>query len=283
MSHEFIEKNTAEPMTPKRKRETSSPLPQSPATKSKKAKAEPSNAQPSNLQHTNNHSPKIISNGKKAKSKEIDIAVSPQVKSKKKNPNQNGEPSQVLVGTPIKGKVIQRTNSAGVAPNLARLKKSNAEDAKPVAFSPRKTRSKASQSNVVTNHTPKAKLKIKLPQLDGADDTATKKKTKTKAKARSKQEDSSEDSDFEPTPPKRIRAKTTPPKPVNKLLSKAKQVDRRVFSTDEETEDDKNTIRMNFWVEAYAEKEKKWVAIDPVKKKIDCVDFVKVSRISIKH
>lgn len=282
MSQSFIEKNTAEPMTPKRKREKSSLLSQSPATKSKKAKTESSNAQPSTSQHNNNHSPKIILNGRKnAKSKEIDIAVSPRVKSKKKNPNQNDEPNQVLIGTPTKHKVIQRTNSVGAPPNLARLKnvQSNAENAsKLVTFSPRKTRSKTSRSNDATNHASKAKLKLKLPQLDGANDIAAKDKKTTKTKVRPKQDDTSEDSDFAPTPPKRIRAKPALQKPVNKLLSKTKQVDHRVFSTDEETEDDKNTIRMNFWIEAYAEKEKKWVAIDPVKKKIDCVDFVKVSR-----
>lgn len=280
MSREFIEKNTAEPMTPKRKRETASPLPQSPATKPKKAKTEPSNSQPSGSQRINNHSPKIIANGKRAMSKEIDIAVSPKVKSKKKHTNQNDEPSQVLVGTPIKHKVIQRTNSAAAPPNLARLKGIQSKDeTKAAPFSPRKTRSKSSQSNETTNHTSKAKLKLKLPQLDGADDIATKDKKRTKTKVRSKQDDSSEDSDFAPAPPKRIRTKTAPQKPVNKLLSKAKQVDRRVFSTDEETEEDKNTVRMNFWVEAYAEKEKKWVVIDPVKKKVDSVEYVKVSRI----
>lgn len=143
-------------------------------------------------------------------------------------------------------------------------------------FSPRKTRS---VRNGEVTDVSKAKTKLKIPQLDGADDKPTKKKPKATVKPRPKQSDgSNSDSDFAPSPPKRVRAKITPKKLVNKVLARAKQIDRRVFSTDEEIEDDSNAVnRMNFWVEAYAEKEKKWVVIDPVKKKVDCADHVRVS------
>lgn len=129
----------------------------------------------------------------------------------------------------------------------------------------------------------KAKAKLKLPQLDGANDINDKKsKAKIKAKSRPKPKgDSNSDSDFEPVPQKRVRPKVTPPKLVNKHLARAKKIDNRVFSTDEENDADAdadaNTIKMNFWVEAYAEKEKRWITIDPVKKKVDSVDYVRVS------
>lgn len=127
----------------------------------------------------------------------------------------------------------------------------------------------------------KAKSKLKLPQLDGANDIDDKKsKSKAKAKSRPKpKDDLNSDSDFEPTPQKRIRPKVTPSKPVNKLVARAKKIDQRVFSTDEETDVEANTNKMNFWVEAYAEKEKKWITIDPVKKKVDSVDHVRVSHL----
>lgn len=139
-----------------------------------------------------------------------------------------------------------------------------------------------------TGNGSKAKAKLKLPQLDGAHDTDDK-KSKAKAKAKSrpkpKDEDFNSDSDFEPAPQKRIRPKVTPPKPINKHVAKAKKMDNRVFSTDEENnadiDMDANTIKMNFWVEAYAEKEKKWITIDPVKKKVDSVDHVRVSQFNI--
>lgn len=131
--------------------------------------------------------------------------------------------------------------------------------------------------------------KIKLPQLDGAHDTAGDKKSKakaktTKAKPRPKAtDDANSDSDFEPAPTKRIRPKVTPPpkKPANKLVARAKKIDNRVFSTDEEDVFEVvNTTKMNFWVEAYAEQEKKWITIDPVHKKVDNVDYVRVSVIN---
>lgn len=126
----------------------------------------------------------------------------------------------------------------------------------------------------------KANVKLKLPQLDGANDVNNKKaKAKTKAESRPKpKDDSNSDSDFEPAPQKRVCPKITPVKPVNKNLAKAKKIDNRVFSTDEEHVDDAdaNTLKMNFWVEAYAEKEKKWITIDPAKKKVDCADYVRV-------
>lgn len=125
--------------------------------------------------------------------------------------------------------------------------------------------------------------KLKLPQLDGAHDTDSDKKSKAKAKAKSRpkpKDDPNSDSDFEPAPTKRIRPKVTPPpkpKPTNKLLARAKKIDNRVFSTDEENDVEVNTVKMNFWVEAYAEQEKKWITIDPVHKKVDNVDYVRVS------
>lgn len=160
-------------------------------------------------------------------------------------------------------------------------------------FSPKKTRSKSvyGESNkptlgaklrlastAVSNGTSKsnAKTKLKLPQLDGADDVVAKGKSKRATKSKPKSEDSDEDSDFEPSPPKRVRPNNGK-KPQLKSLAKVKNIDRRVLSTDEEREEDTNTDRLDFWIEAYAEKEKKWIVIDPIKKKVDDVEHIRVS------
>lgn len=193
------------------------------------------------------------------------------------------------------------------SPNKEKSQKKIATDVKPSTtsiFSPRKTRSRtASVSSPKTNANanksskietskanPRARSRLKLPQLDGAHDVnkATNKKGKSNANT-IKAEESNSDSDFEPSPPKRIR-----PKPnLNKssIKSKAKNIrsskssskntsiDRRIISSDDDEQQDpieENTNHMNFWVEAYAEKEKKWVSIDPVKKKVDAIDFIRV-------
>lgn len=273
MSESFIERNTAEPT----QSSSSKNSPKSPLIISKKAKIESSS---NNLSNSNHQiSPKLSSNVKKAtKLKEIDNAVpsTSQSKSKRANTKQSIESNQMLIGTPIKNKLIERTNSIDIPSN--RLKNKSAAESKVSTFSPRKTRSKSVMNGDTTaTIASKVKSKLKLPQLDGADDIPQKAKKRTKVKAQPKKDDgSNSDSDFAPSPPKRIRTKTTMAKPVNKLLNKAKQIDRRVFSTDEEFEEDLNTVHMNFWVEAYAEKEKKWITIDPVKKKVDCMDYVKV-------
>lgn len=171
--------------------------------------------------------------------------------------------------------------------------------------SPRKTRSRSRTANINPNvtenskvETPKgtsrARLRLKLPQLDGANDVkkATNKRTKSNA-ITVKAEESNSDSDFAPSPPKRSRPKVD----LNKSAAKSKaiasrrsrsttkrntSIDRRILSSDDEEQDSiedsaaNNTNNMNFWVEAYAEKEKKWIAIDPVKKKVDAIDFIRV-------
>lgn len=141
-------------------------------------------------------------------------------------------------------------------------------------FSPRKTRRQA------------AKLNLKLPQLDGAGDIPKKGTKRTNVKNQKpvdESDESSDDSDFEPSPPKRVRSKLPTKKVVKRRKSvnnnpnTSRKLDRRVFSDEDDPEQDvPNTERMDFWVEAYAEKEKKWIVIDPVKKKVDCIDHVRV-------
>lgn len=280
MSESFVAKSTAEP-TPKRADNSqksphkhSSPSP-SPSSKTKKSK----HTQPDDKSNVSNQKDEKILNGKRTKAKEIGNTASTKNSSKKSNANDSNQ----LNGTPAKHKLVERTNS-NEAPNKDKNTNSIKESVSTEkAFSPRKTRSKASKI-VEAAAGVKAKSKLRLPQLDGAhDDEPTDKKrttAKTKAKSRKKQdEESNSDSDFAPTPQKRIRAKITPQKPVNKALARTKRLDCRVFSTDDENDPDANTVKMNFWVEAYAEKEKKWIAIDPVKRKVDSVEHVRVSGI----
>lgn len=153
--------------------------------------------------------------------------------------------------------------------------------------SPRKTRSRAGKvaddSKAINT-----RAQMKVPQFDGGHDLK-KNETRTAKNKSSKKNDSNSDSDFAPSPPKRLRTKAQPVKPGNrtkKLDSKANtsaKIDRRVFSSDEGSDADLNTEHMDFWVESYAEKEKKWIVIDPVKKKVDCADHIRVRFILYEH
>lgn len=281
MAQSFIEEKTAEP-TSKRGQEKSS-------TNSKHSShSSPSKSKKLESNHTSNKSNQTVANspkynGKMTKSNENGNAAPSQGNSKKQS--QTVKTSQVIIGTPTKHKLVERTNNSPVVKsNAAAVKDKQTKKAIAVTtmttYSPRKTRSKSTRNAEASDVSKANKTKLKMPQLDGADDVPLGKRAKTKAKAKSRpkqSDDSNSDSDFAPTPPKRVRAKIATQKPVNKSLVRAKQIDRRVFSTDEEIEDDSTANRMNFWVEAYAEKEKKWVVIDPVKKKVDCVDHVRVS------
>lgn len=287
MSQSFVTKETAVPA--KKPSESSHKSPhkhtsQSPSTsKSKKQKE----SQEENKLSSKHEQP-TNSNDKSTKVREIGNAASSLKSPTKSNTLQSMEVTHSN-GTLTKHKLVERTNSIDVS--KTRPKETNKESIKSSvsnekAFSPRKTRSKASKIADVAAAT-KAKTKLKLPQLDGAhdDEQPNKKRAKSKASSKSRAvinvaDSDSEDSDFEPTPQKRVRSKITPQKLVNKTLAKTKQHDRRVFSTDDENDVDANTVKMNFWVEAYAEKEKKWIVIDPVKRKVDCVDHVRVSKMN---
>lgn len=299
MSPSFIEKNTAEPTRRLRQPSQSSSQKhssQSPSTKSKPGKDE----KPKPTKETASKSTKEVildkkssnkrhisaktdsSPNKQSKSKEIDNAAPTKDSKSKKSTKQSSEQelNHVLQGTPIKNRLVEKTNANGTASNAEVKPKPETivkmSTSVATAFSPIKTRSRANKTAITADAQLKAKSKLKLPQFDGANDIPKETK-KTRAKPRAKQKDISSDDDFDPVPVKKIRAKITPQKIENKNLSRAKQIDRRVLSTDEEFEEEPNTNRMNFWVEAYAEKEKKWIVIDPVKKKVDSIDHVRVS------
>lgn len=141
----------------------------------------------------------------------------------------------------------------------------------------------------------KERLCTKVPQMDGASDkltsksaTSSKKAKVTTMKSHTQSSDDSDDSDFAPSPPKRIRAKATsahfvqPKKPKSKVLEAVKRVDLRVLSTDDDDEDVSKTLKttkitaLDTWIEAYNEKDKKWIVIDPVRNKVDAVEHIRV-------
>lgn len=173
--------------------------------------------------------------------------------------------------------------------------------------SPRKTRSRshwnastASKSSPA-NEAPeleekrgrtKSRLCLKVPQMDGASEKLPAKKSadskKMSGRAKTPYRKSSDsDSDFAPVPPKRVRSKATKPsepatKPESKVLDAVKRTDLRVLST--EDDDDAKRMRkatkitaMDTWIEAYNEKDKKWIVIDPVKNKVDAIDHIRVN------
>lgn len=209
----------------------------------------------------------------------IAIASPPKMAKKTESkPKRNENEKKVLNNQPKPSprKTRLRSRTECDSPKLA------AKTAASAAFAP-----KTINTDV---HSPKpakrTRLRLKLPQMDGAHDLKkTGKRTKPAAKKfESSDEDSSSGSDFVPDSPKRNRSKVNLDRSKSKsktILSKSlanrrKSIDRRVFSSDDEAEVEENTNRMDFWVEAYAEKEKKWVAIDPVKRKVNAVDFVRV-------
>lgn len=52
-------------------------------------------------------------------------------------------------------------------------------------------------------------------------------------------------------------------------------IDRRVLSSDDNTEPSpKNSKGIDIWVEVYSEKDKRWIAIDVLKGKVDCVEEI---------
>lgn len=357
----FVTQNTAIPTTKSTvgssQKSSQKPITSPPiSVKSKNSTDNRAAASTSNSKQNKDHpvaSTSAQSNGKMIKSKQIgsaDVATPIAQDSPKKSTTKQSSVHSLktLTGTPIKHKLVDRTNdndvkafsprktrskvskmdtaAASVADTKAKTKlvlsKETDADAMKKSKQPKKLNIETLNKNVAAllpnskqtkaaaeakaddemisygvnsddvkrNHAKNVpntggrntRTKLKLPQLDGAHDMDEKTKSKTKAKAKSRpkpKENSNSDSDFEAVPQKRIRPFVTPPaKPAHRAVSKAKKIDARVFSTDDEEKDEEvNTIKMNFWVEAYAEKEKKWITIDPVKKKVDCVDYVRVS------
>ncbi|XP_037044546.1 DNA repair protein complementing XP-C cells homolog isoform X5 [Bradysia coprophila] len=85
----------------------------------------------------------------------------------------------------------------------------------------------------------------------------------------------SSDSDFAPTPKKKLSPSVD--KPLPKQVERLKKrIDRRILSTDDESVEP--TVKkddMNYWIEVYCEAESKWICIDLFKMKVNCVDEVK--------
>lgn len=158
------------------------------------------------------------------------------------------------------------------------------------------------KTNVVTRARQKPILKI--PQMDGADDStskssrkpnlgklpkraartkavtaiAKKKPSKTRSDNDDDVDDDDGDSDFAPSPPKRVnRRNTILVESKGNPLLRCKQ-SSVIFSEDEKnTEKEKEASRANYWVEVFCEKEEKWIAIDLLAAKVDAVEKLRVS------
>lgn len=160
---------------------------------------------------------------------------------------------------------------------------------------PSRTRQKLKEKLANAN-----KNTYKIPQLDGNDDikpknvrkrklylpnndngaaniknVPTKKLKITETKQNLIPHTDSDDSDFKPsTSTKRMI------KPINatksKNVNKNKTIDNRLLSTDDDEENKKKKQGMDYWIEVYAEKEKKWVTINLFTTKVDNVDDIRV-------
>lgn len=239
------------------------------ASPSKSHRKEPSTSSSSS------HTKEPYTNSTSLRGKQPSASTSKSSSAKNDKPSTGTNISKTNGETSSKTKIEKSSNESSV-PSKSSIASRVPKQLGPNVpmFSPRKTRRQA------------AKLNLKLPQLDGAGDIPKKGTKRTNAKNQKKvdeSDESSNDTDFEPSPPKRIRSKLPTKKVDNRQKSNttantSRKLDRRVFSDEDDPEQDvPNTERMDFWVEAYAEKEKKWIVIDPVKKKIDCIDHVRVS------
>lgn len=67
-------------------------------------------------------------------------------------------------------------------------------------------------------------------------------------------------------------------RPVHKRIQHVKKIDRRVLSSDDDTPSKpvgtSKKGHVNVWVEVYAEKEKRWIAVDLFRGRVDCVEQI---------
>lgn len=145
------------------------------------------------------------------------------------------------------------TNTITLTKNIKTIKLSPTKTSASTSLSIQLSAAKTSASTYpVVSHLPSSSG-IKRSLSSGA------KRTKSTAKY------IESDDDFSPSPVKKIlktAAKSTIS--VKKLPQKAKILDRRVLSTDDETDikSDKKIKGCDYWVEVYSEKSKKWCCID---------------------
>lgn len=80
------------------------------------------------------------------------------------------------------------------------------------------------------------------------------------------------DDDFQPSRSKKAA--------VHAKLDAVKRTDRRVMSTDNEHDTNvvvSTKIKSDYWIEVFSEEDEKWITIDAIKGKVDCVDDIRVS------
>lgn len=145
-------------------------------------------------------------------------------------------------------------------PNLKNLRKTQTET-RPGSS---KTEVEAEKSKDVTKAVGK-----KRPAVTNSEVVSKKAKSvMKKAIAEKKDSDDTDDSDklFKP---KSLQKKVKP-------TTSSSFIDRRVLSSDDNTEQSpkKNSKGIDIWVEVYSEKDKRWIAIDVLKGKVDCVEDV---------
>lgn len=244
----------------------------------------------------------------KISSKSTDVAKSPE-KSKTKHSSRTKSSTKSDTQSTLSKAVVPPSKTVETPlfsdKNKNPQDKEQSEAAKVTVPSPRKTRSRvrrdsnaATTSAQVNGDLPKnsmeksgrskSRLCLKLPQLDGATDKPPSKKAREPTKKPRKNSESDSDSDFAPSPPKRVRPKSVSThfpqgaKPKLKALENVKRADLRVLSTDDDDDSDAKTQKttkitaMDTWIEAYNEKDKKWTVIDPVKNKVDAVEHIRV-------
>lgn len=204
---------------------------------------------------------------------------------------------------PVEIKKHKTSDSAYFNPKVSKGEV-NGKDRKPSAKAKESTEKPSPKLKTITRS--RAKAQFKVPQMDGADDTNPKadkklnlrkltgRTAKTKANAavsaqkpstsaKDFDDISNSDSDFAPTPPKRIKRpliqskSSSNKKATNKALNQSKPRNCGVMSDIDEDSPVPPPNGINYWVEVFCEEEEKWVAMNIFKLKVDNIDSVRVS------
>lgn len=101
--------------------------------------------------------------------------------------------------------------------------------------------------------------------------TSTEVKINSKIAQKRRSRSLSDDHDFQPTRPKKAA--------THAKLDIVKKIDSRVLSTDDDDERVvvSNKKKTDYWIEVFCEEDEKWITIDAIKGKVDCVDDIRVS------
>lgn len=142
------------------------------------------------------------------------------------------------------------------------------------------------RTDVKLNETPKLKSKLAANRSELRDKNSSKKTLKeTRSKAAANKSKSAIQEQKNKVIEKASRSSDSDGDFVPQLQKKKTEkddIDRRVFSSDEEEETKKKGV--DVWIEVFLESEEKWISVDAFRQKVHCVNELRVSfRVHLRH